>query len=316
MSNEIVRANATGTVASQPKKKPVDALKSILNAQSVQAQFSNALAESKDLFVASIIDLFNNDRSLQECDPKLVVSEALKAAVMRLPISKALGFGYIVVYKNKRKERNAQGQLVDVFVPTPTFIPGYKGYIQLAQRTGSYKTINANVVYEGQLVEEDLLSGEIRLDGSKKVSDKVIGYFAHFKLLNGFSKTLYMSVPEMARYAKKFSPGIGKMTVEELETLANAPVSGKGVGWSGNFESMALKTCIRRLLSKYGILSIEMQTALASEIEADQSAAAMQMDDGCQMQTINLSNENFEDAEVVDVESGEIKDEPENKPDF
>lgn len=102
-------------------------LKSILNAPSVVEQFQNALAENKNLFIASIIDLYNGDKSLQECNPTTIVQECLKAAVLDLPINRALGFAYIVVYKNKVKQTDPQtGRTVEVKVPTPTFIPGYK----------------------------------------------------------------------------------------------------------------------------------------------------------------------------------------------
>lgn len=253
----------------QIQKRPVDVLKGVLNAPSVQEQFTNALADSKDLFVASIIDLYNGDKSLQTCNANAIVCEALKAAVLKLPVNKALGFSYIVVYNNSVK--NPDGTWAKV--PTPTFVLGYKGYLQLAQRTGSYETINADVVYEGQLIGIDLLSGEIMLDASKKKSDKVVGYFAHFKLLNGFKKTLYMSVEDMAAYAKRYSPSIGKNTTkEQLIQKANTQSTSKAVGWEGNFTDMALKTCLRRLLSKYGYLSIEMQNAMAGEYAHEEAS--------------------------------------------
>ena len=130
------------------QKKPIDVLKSALYAPSVQEQFGNALKEHKDTFVASVIDLYNGDKSLQACNPNAVICEALRAAVLKLPLNKALGFAYIVVFNNSVKDPNT-GQWIKV--PTPTFVPGYKGYIQLAMRTGQYRTINADFVYEGEL---------------------------------------------------------------------------------------------------------------------------------------------------------------------
>lgn len=242
-------------------------LKSTLNASSVQEQFKNALKDHKDAFVASIIDLYSNDKSLQECEPNLVIKEALRAATMNLPLNKALGFSYIVVFKNSVRQND--GRFVKV--PTPAFIIGYKGLIQLAMRTGQYETINADVVYEGEIGKVDKLTGKISFDGEKK-SDKIIGYFCHFQLLNGFAKTLYMTVEEMAHYAKLNSPSISKdLTEEKLVELANKNISKKAVGWEGNFTSMALKTVTRRLLSKYGYLSIQMQDAIANEVEPNES---------------------------------------------
>lgn len=232
-----------------PAPRKIDLLKGMLNAPSVQEQFKNALKENSGAFVASVIDLYNSDPALQTCDPKQVVMEALKAAVLKLPINKALGFAYIVVYNNSVK--NAQTGGWDK-VPTPTFIPGYKGYIQMAMRTAQYKTINADIVYEGEIGKVDKLTGAIQFDGEKK-SDKVIGYFCHFELLNGFSKTLYMTVGEMAAYAKRYSKSVKRdTTAKHLEALANTPTTAGKVGWEGNFNDMAMKTVLRRLLSKYG----------------------------------------------------------------
>ncbi len=284
-------------------------LKTILNAPSVQEQFQNALAENKDLFVASIIDLYNGDASLQTCNPSAIVSEALKAAVLDLPINRALGFAYIVVYKNKKKVTDPQTGRTDwVVEPTPTFIPGYKGYIQLAMRTGQYRTINADFVYEGELRTTNRLSGEVALDG-KRISDKIVGYFCYFELLNGYSKTLYMSVEDMAKYAKRYAPGIKRDTIiAQLVAKANDGIVSKAVGWEGNFNDMALKTVIRRVLSKYGYLSIKMQNAITADDNASQHALiardeALQIADA---KTLDLDASTVEYEEVVDESTGEV----------
>ena len=252
-------------VAAAPKK--VDVLKNMLNAPSVMEQFNNALAKSAPTFVASVIDLYNGDTNLQQCEPKAVVMEALKAAVLKLPINKALGYAFIIPFNNSVKDD--KGNWVKKMVPT--FQMGYKGYIQLAMRTGQYRTINADVVYEGELRKANKLTGEIAFDGEKK-SDKVVGYFCYFELLNGFSKTLYMTVEQMAEHAKRYSKGLKKeTTVESLLNLSNLPVApdSKTVGWMGNFHGMAVKTVIRNLLGKYGYLSVEMQQAIVNDTEGD-----------------------------------------------
>lgn len=281
--------NNTQAVATQ-QPKPLDALKKTVNAASVQEQFKNALGNHKDAFVASLIDLYIGDKQLQQCNPALVVSEALRAAVMRLPLSKQLGFSYIVVFNNNVK--NPDGTYTKV--PTPTFIPGYKGYIQLAMRTGQYRNINADVVYEGEVRKVNKLTGEIDFDGEKQ-SDNVIGYFCHFELLNGFSKTLYMTVEEMAKYAKKYSPTVKfskTITVDYLVGLANKESASGQVGWIGNFNDMALKTVIRRLLSRYGYLSVEMQDAISKDVEQESTAFADRND--------TITEE--ANAEVIDVD--------------
>lgn len=287
-------------------------LKAMLEAPSVQEQFQNALAENKNQFIASIIDLYNGDKSLQECNPKAICQECLKAAVLDLPINKALGFAYVVVYKNKRKVTDPQtGRTEWVVEPTPTFIPGYKGYIQLAMRTGQYRTINADLVYEGELRTVNRLSGEVALDGKKK-SDKVVGYFCYFELLNGYSKTLYMSVEDMAAYAKRYAPGIKKdTTIAQLIAKANDGIVSKSVGWEGNFNDMALKTVIRRLISKYGYLSIKMQSAIGHDAESESRALAARNDAlqiaSEQPQTVAIDETQYE---VVDTETGEVIEQP------
>lgn len=296
--NNVVSQQQTN-VAKQ--ERPIDLFKSVINAPSVQTQFNNALGEHKDAFVASLIDLFTGDKSLQTCKPQMVIAEALRAATLRLPLNKALGFAYIVVYNNSVK--NPDGTWTKV--PTPTFIPGYKGYIQLAMRTGQYRTINADYVYEGELRKVNKLSGEIAFDGEKK-SDKIIGYFCYFELLNGFSKTLYVSVEDMAAYAKRYSPSIGKnTTIEQLISKANDGIVSKKVGWEGNFNDMALKTTIRRLLSKYGYLSVEMQNALSKDVEEQEMASRNDIiEEQANKQTITIDESSYEE---VDTETGEIK---------
>lgn len=301
-------ADNTNAVA-QTGQTGLAKFKAMLEAPSVQEQFQNALAENKNQFIASIIDLYNGDKSLQECNPAAILQECLKAAVLDLPINKALGFAYVVVYKNKRKVTDPQtGRTEYVVEPTPTFIPGYKGYIQLAMRTGQYRTINADLVYEGELRTVNRLSGEVALDG-KKTSDKVVGYFCYFELLNGYSKTLYMSVEDMAAYAKRYAPGIKRdTTIPQLIAKANDGIVSKSVGWEGNFNDMALKTVIRRLISKYGYLSIKMQSAIGHDADSENRALAAR-NDTLQIanettQTISIDETEYE--EVVDTETGEV----------
>ena len=223
----------------QPKKK-IDVLKTTLNAPSVQQQFSNVLKDNAEAFMAGIIDLYNSDNYLQNCDPKLVIAEALKAAVLKLPLNKALGFSYLVPYKNK------QGEFI------PTFQIGYKGLIQLAMRTGQYRIINADIVFEGELKSRDKLTGEIDFTGERS-SENIEGYFAHIEMLNGFSKTLYMTKQQVTNHAKKYS----------------ASYNYSQSAWKTNFDEMALKTVLRNLLSHYGFLSVEMMGVIDKDIRED-----------------------------------------------
>lgn len=266
-SRQMTQANP----AAQALKERKERLKTMVKADSVVEQFRNALGRHSDTFVASIIDLYNSDSDLQQCNPTQVVQEALKAATLRLPINKQLGFAYIIAYNNSKPD----GEGGWLKVKEPSFQIGYKGYIQLAMRSGQYEILNPDVVYEGELRRRDKLTGEIDF-GGERTSDKIIGYFCHERLVNGFRKTLYMSVEEVAAHAKRYSKALknnANVTVASLIKLAEQPFNPNSdkVGWLGNFHSMALKTVVRQLLSKYGYLSIEMNEAMAKDIDGDSS---------------------------------------------
>lgn len=265
----IQQATANGKTA---VTRPIDKLKNILAAQSVKEQFEAVLKENAGAFVASIIDLYNTDKTLQMCDPKNVVMEALKAASLKLPINKQLGFAWIVPYRDGRT-----GQYI------PTFQLGYKGYVQLCMRTGAYRYINADVVYEGELVKCDKLTGEIEIDPEKRTGDKKVGYFAFIETLNGFRKTLFMTVEEVTKHAQQYSKSYGS----------------KNSVWATDFDAMALKTCLRLLLSKYGVMSVEMQRAYIED-SADTVALADE----------RIADDTF-DGEVIEAGAVEMTDMPE-----
>jgi len=246
MSKDVAVAN---------KPTPVDRLKEVLNTQSVQDQFKNALKEGSSLFVASIIDLYNTDNNLQKCSPAEVVVECLKAATLKLPINKNLGFAYIIPY-NKSFLVNGKWEKTT----HPQFQLGYRGYIQLAMRTGAYKSINNGIIYEGMSVEENFLTGEIKITGHKK-SDEAIGYFAYMEMLNGFKKAMYWSKEKVLAHAQRYSKSY---------ILKDKKFDEKSA-WATNFDEMALKTLIRYLISHYGIMSVEMLGALTSDSADDKT---------------------------------------------
>lgn len=280
------------------KKSPVNQLNEVLNNGAIKKQFENALQQNASIFMAAVLELFCTDGKLQLCDPTLVVKEALKAAVLRLPINKALGQAFIIAYNNtvtlpdgsKRKQYE------------PTFQIGYKGLYQLAMRTGQYRIINANVVYEGELKKKSKLTGEIDLDGDRK-SETVIGYFAYIELLNGYHKALYMSVEEIAIHAKRYSKAIKgnrDVTVQSLMELSKLPVvaDSGSLGWLGNFHGMAIKTVLRNLLSKYGYLSVELQQAL----DSDDGAATQSVVKAPTADTAGVATAQAVDATTVEYE--------------
>ena len=254
-------------VKSNPQK-----LNEMLQAPSVQSQFDQALGESKGTFISSLLSLYTSDTKLSECNPNEVIVEALKAASLKLPLDKNLGLAYVIPYNKK---------VGDEWKPKPEFQIGYKGLIQLAMRSGVYKTFNADVVYEGELQSHNKLTGEIDLSGERK-SDKVIGFFAYLATLNGFEKTVYMSVEDATNHGKTYSKTFNF----------------KSSTWQVEFDKMALKTVIIKLLKMYGQLSIEEQMILGSEDDPIKKDI-----EGRTEAPITLD---LEDAEV-DTETGEIK---------
>lgn len=209
------------------------AIKEFFKRDDVNGKFRELLGNKAAGFVASVLQVAQSNDYLKNADPVTIFNAAATAAILDLPINNNLGFAYIVPYKGA-----AQFQL------------GYKGFIQLAQRSGQFKTISATPIYEGQIIESNPLTG-YKFDFTVIPAEnaKVVGYAAYFELLNGFQKTLYMTADEVKLHGKKYSQTFKKNT---------------GI-WQDNFEAMALKTVIKLLLSKFAPLSIEMQRAVVSD---------------------------------------------------
>lgn len=212
------------------------AISQFLNQKNVLEKFASILGDKAQGFIASVITIVNSNALLKNATQDSVYTAALMAATLDLPLNNNLGFAYIVPFNNtKEGKQEAQFQL------------GYKGFIQLAMRSGQFKTISATPIYEGQLIEENPLSGfefDFRVKG-----EKIIGYASYFRLINGFEKTFYMPVENAEKHGKKYSQTYKK---------------GFGV-WKDDFDSMAIKTVLKLLLSKYAPLSIEMQKAVIAD---------------------------------------------------
>lgn len=248
-------------------KSPFSVLKDLTEGENFKKRIENCLGKNAGSFISSVLDLVSQDGKLQQCDPKQILQECIKVASLKLSFSKSLGYAYLVPFYNTVKDQygkdviGSDGKKMKKMMPT--MVIGYLGYIQLALRSGSYKFIHADVIREGELTGHNKLTGEIYLDGKKK-SDKIVGYFAHIQQTNGYEGTVYYSVEDMAAYAKRYSPSIPQsVSVETLIEKANAPL-GFGVGWTSDFTSMALKTCIRKVL-KFGQMSVEMQNVYDSD---------------------------------------------------
>ncbi|GED14963.1 recombinase RecT [Aneurinibacillus migulanus] len=221
------KLTTTGKNANQVQASSLP-LKDLLGTPTMKKKFEELMNDRAPQYITSIINLYNSETSLQKCEPMSVVSSAMVAATLDLPVDKNLGYAWIVPYGNK-----AQFQL------------GYKGYIQLALRSAQYRYINVTPIHEGELIKWNPLTEEIEIDFEARASDAVIGYAAYFELLNGFRKTIYWTKEQVEKHRKKFSKS--------------------DFGWKNDWDAMAMKTVLKSLLSKWGILSIEMQKAVVED---------------------------------------------------
>lgn len=258
MANIIQKT--TQTAAQTDGKQTVNQLMSaVLDGEKMRARFNELLGKRAPQFVSSLVSLVNADAKLKEAfyaAPMSVIQSALKAATFDLPIDQNLGYAYIVPFKNKG-------------VMTATFILGWKGMHQLALRTGAYKTINVVDVREGELVAYNRLTEEVELnfieDDEERETLPVIGYVGYYRLINGAEKTVYMTVKQIEAHEKKNRKG---------EYM--------GKGWKDDWDAMARKTVYRRLIGKWGVMSIDYQT------HAEAQELARQMDEGIAADTIDI----------------------------
>lgn len=212
-------------------------------------------------FTSSIISAVSANPALQECEAGTIVSAALLGESLNLSPSPQLGQYYLVPFNdNKNHCKKAQFQL------------GYKGYIQLAIRSGYYKKLNVLAIKKGELVKLDPLEEEIEVqlidDGEQREQAETIGYYAMLEYQNGFKKVIYWSIRKMMAHADKYSAAF---SAEMYEKIQNGEVPEKDMWryssfWYKNFDGMAYKTMLRQLISKWGIMSIEMQDVYSKDM--------------------------------------------------
>lgn len=251
-------------------------LSTFLGMPKVQQKLLSTLGNQKEMqkFTSSIVSAATANPDLQNCDFSTVVSAGLLANALNLSLSPTLGFAYIVPFKNK-----AKGEIKDA-----AFVLGYKGYIQLAIRSGYYKKINVLEIKEGELINFDPLNEEIEVrliqDEEQRENAKTIGYYAMFEHVNGFRKVIYWSKSKMVAHADKYSPAFSKNAVTngKVQKVSYADYEEgkypKEDEWKyssfyyKDFDLMAKKTLIRQLISKWGIMSIDMQKAYDADTES------------------------------------------------
>ena len=277
MANDTQMAVNGNDQAVQKKVTPAYVFKSKLETTMVQELLKQSLGESSGAFTTSLVELFSNDAMLQKCEYGEIITEALKAAALKLPISKSLGFAWVIARWSDKEKRYI-----------PAFQPGYRAFKQLALRTALYRYINCGPVYEGELRSWNKLTGALDISGIA-VSDKVIGYFGYFELLNGFTKSDYWSSEKVENHAIKYNEQckkVGKLT---------------GI-WKEHFETRAPETVLKLLISKDGIMSVEMQGVAEKIDRLDASEEAqVEIDRNANSEEIGFT------VEVVNTETGEVK---------
>lgn len=250
-------------MANEVAKQQKVTIQSLVHNEEFVSKAQDILQDGTPQFMASVLTLANSNKLLGECDPIKLFNCCLMAAALKLPFNQNLGQAYIVPFKGE-----------------PQLQLGWKGFIQLAQRSGQFKRINCSDVREGEITDRDRLTGEVYfnwLDDDEREKKPVIGYVAYFELLNGYQQTLYMSKAEVEAHAKKYS-----QTYKQ----------GFGV-WKDNFDAMARKTLIKRILNQFAPLSVDMAKAM----EYDQADANGRYPD------------NADRVEIVDAEIGSSEEE-------
>lgn len=256
MATTTIQKATQAAPAQRPAQTINAIMNSILDGEGMRKRFNDLLGKRAPQFISSIVSLVNAEPSLQRAmveSPMTVIQAALKAAMFDLPIDPGLGYAYIVAFRNTQRAPDGK----ETKLTQAAFILGYKGMVQLAIRSGVYSRIpDAVDVREGELIKYDRLTGDAEFrwveDEELRNQLPIIGYAGYFRLMNGAEKTLYMSYKEIAAHEKRHRKG-----------------QYMGKGWKDDLDAMAKKTVLRRLISHYGIMSIDYQRA------ADPAAVAM-----------------------------------------
>lgn len=226
--------------------------KHFFNSPAVKQKFSEVLDGNGQQFVASLLSIVTNNNLLAKATNESIMTAAMKAATLKLPIEPSLGMAYIVPYNRNEKQGNTW-----VKINEAQFQMGYKGFIQLAQRSGQIRNINCDVVYKEEFLRYDKVYGTLHLTDEQVDSGEVEGYFASLELINGFRKMIFWKKEKVIAHAQKYSKTYDKQ-IGDFKP---------GTPWKTEFDAMAQKTLIKELLSKYAPLSIELQKAILADNE-------------------------------------------------
>ncbi len=290
------------------KKETKQGITSFLNGELVKNHIAKAIGkENEQRFITSIVSAVNANPALSECTNNSILSSALLGESLKLSPSPQLGHYYMVPYDNRKAGvKEAQFQL------------GYKGYLQLAMRSGQYKKINVVAIKEGELIKYDPLNEEIEVnlieDDELREETPTSGYYAMFEYVNGFRKAIYWSKKRMLKHADKYSASFSlESTSGRYPKVSYADYEAGNYNqkdewlyssnWYKDFDGMAYKTMLRQLISKWGIMSIELQTAFESDM-------AVLKEDGSREY---VDNPNIIDIAAEDIATGTVEAPKEEK---
>lgn len=276
MARQTAQTGAIATQQTGSVVSNVEKFSDFLAKDSTKTWIANVISDPKEAskFVSSIVSATTTNVQLLACERNSIISAGLLANALGLSLSPQLGLCYMVPFKNKAQYKD--GVMIKPETYVATFVLGYKGYIQLAIRSGYYKNINVIDIKEGELVNYNPLTEEleIKLVEDEKEREKLptIGYYAFFKLMNGFTKSMYWSKEKMLVHADKYSAAFSMKGYEDLVAgkIAEKDMWKYSSFWYKDFDDMAYKTMLRQLISKWGIMSIDMQTAEEYEIKQEQ----------------------------------------------
>lgn len=267
--------------------------KHFFNSPAVKQKFSEVLDGNGQQFVASLLSIVTNNNLLAKATNESIMTAAMKAATLKLPIEPSLGMAYIVPYNRSEKQGNTW-----VKINEAQFQMGYKGFIQLAQRSGQIRNINCDIVYKEEFLRYDKVYGTLHLKEEQVDSGEVEGYFASLELINGFRKMIFWKKEKVIAHAQKYSKTYDKQ-IGDFKS---------GTPWKTEFDAMAQKTLIKELLSKYAPLSTELQEAIIADNEDSNVNEVKRAKDVTPPESDNLS-----DLLGAPEETGKVIDqEPEN----
>lgn len=286
------------SLSKQPTKQKFSV---VLQSDAIQKLINNTLGDQRKAqrFVTAISSAVATNPALQECDSFSIINAALLGESLQLSPSPQLGYYYMVPFNDKKKGKVA------------TFELGYKGYIQLAIRSGQYKSINVIDVKEGELKHYDRLSETIELDfiDDEDIREETptIGYCAMFELIGGFKKTIYWTYKKMLHHADKYSMAFNKEKYKDLKAgkIPNSDLWKYSSFWYKDFDGMAFKTMLRQIISKWGIMSIELQTAFNNDMAfKDENGNVSYVEEDTAVNYANV----VEDIEVTETHEQKVDD--------